>query len=451
MDFPIVKNSGTVIDTRDNPTLSFWCRSASKDPLAIYFWSMNDRRLVSLGRDIPDDTHGLEANFVRDGQWHQIKFQLNSSEFQNVIGIGVCPTSTASNRPKITLGPIEYSFADFKLSKDAPDPSLPPLVPDPDSPDPWARAEWAHHASHSAKLAGLLKDPDWMVRLNAIQRYVAKPDPSVEPLLIDNATSAIDGSVNAAAMDALWALQTDTAKAAVLEALRTGITEQGKAEAARLVVSTNSPDVAEPLITLSQSRTLGTRIADVQALGKLSGSTAALIRMSLLAQSDPQLKLEITRTSDPNDPYQIGKLLWSSVNETSDAVRVESDLLLTKSRDPNARSQGYHGIKDDSTGVRLMLLKAFAENPDESQRDAIRVAVTDRSARVRAAALRAFAALPKDVTLEEIGGVVDDQHPIVQVALAELSHKKGLKLAAQTIGQMKNSADPQVRSAAETL
>jgi HEAT repeat protein len=202
-------------------------------------------------------------------------------------------------------------------------------------------------------------------------------------------------------------------------------------------------------LTLSQSRTLGTRIAAVQTLGQLPGHPAALIRMSLLAQEDPQLKLEITRTADPNDSYQVSKLLWSAVNEPSDAVRGESDLMLIRSQDPKAEEQGYHGIKDDSVGVRLMLLRYFAQHPDEAARGAIRVAVTDRSARVRAAALLAFAALPKDVGLDELGAVVDDQHPIVQMAITELVKKKGIKLSPETISGMKNSPDPQVRSMAQ--
>jgi HEAT repeat protein len=436
------------IKTADTPTLSFWCKSASQDPLALFIDTGDPvGQEVCLGRDIPGDFNTPQADFIRDGQWHQVKIDL--SAWPSIRGFGLAPTTNGMAHPKITLGPVEYSFADFQLSKDPAPALLGPIQPDPDSPDSVSRAMWAAHADPSAKLAALLKDPDWSVRLNAIGRYIQKPDPSLEPVLTDNVSSAIDGSVNAAALDALWALGTDSAKETVRHAILTDITELGKAEAARLCASTKDPTLAEPLITLSQSRTLGTRIADVDALAQLPGSTPALIRMSLLAQDDPQLKLEITRTSDPADSYQVGKLLWSAVNETSDAVRAASDLLLIKSSDPKAKDQGYRGVKDDSVNVRLILLREFATHPDEDQRNAIRIAVTDRSARVRAAALAAFAALPKDVTLDELGTVTSDRHPVVELALIDLVKKKGVKLPTDSISQIKNSSDPDVRRAAE--
>ena len=117
--------------------------------------------------------------------------------------------------------------------------------------------------------------------------------------------------------------------------------------------------------------------------------------------------------------------------------------------DPKAKDQGYRGVKDDSVNVRLILLREFAAHPDEDQRNAIRIAVTDRSARVRAAALAAFAALPKDVTLDELGTVTSDRHPVVELALIDLVKKKGVKLPTDSISQIKNSSDPDVRRAAE--
>lgn len=451
LDLPGLASHAPVITVSRTPTLEFWCRSHSADPLALRLSSSNGKTsYICLGRDLSGDVPIQQSAFDRDGTWHLVKLDLARTGLPDVASLALVPTPDSRFHPKLTLGPIEYSFAAFQATKDAPDPEPGPIDPDPDSKDAMARARWAHSAAPSAKLLALLKDPNWSVRLNALARYEGTTDASIEQPLTENATMAIDGAVNASALKDLWTLGTPTAKSTVLQAIATGVTEPGKSMAAQLEAGSENADPSL-LIGLTQARTLETRIAVVRALAKIPGTPSAIERMSMLPQVDPELKLEITRTLDPSQAEELRELRWSAVDEPSDAVRAESDLILIGSKDPSIYSDGYKGIKDDSIGVRLILLRAFAERHDEDDRPAIRIAVTDHSSRVRAAALRAFAALPKPVSLDELGGVVNDRHPIVQSALVELALAKHLQYSQDTVNALRNSPDPEVRAAANRL
>jgi HEAT repeat protein len=433
-------------------TLSCWVRSSSKDPLSLEFESENGKRFdVCLGADLPGSQPIFQANLARDGAWHQIKIDLKVSGFSAITAVRVRPTPNSLEHPKITLGPIEYQFASFATSNDAADGPWQAPAPSADAADTWERARWANSAHPSPQLLKFLKDPEWFVRLNAIERYIAEPDAGAEAALTEDANLAIDGPVAAAALDALWKLGTPTAKAVIHQTLKTGITELGKAEAARLIGETKDTALAPELIPLQQSRGLSTRMAVVDALANLPGENAAIIRMTFLYQEDPELKLEVTKTSDPSDVYQWKKLLWSSVNEGSDAVRLASYEKLTQSNDPTARTGGYAGVKDDSIEVRIELLEFLKAHPSEENRGALRLAVADRSARVRAAAIEAFSTLEKGVKEDELGAALDDGHPVVELALIELALSHKFVLPPQTSEKIAVSLDPEVRKAWKVL
>ena len=159
----------------------------------------------------------------------------------------------------------------------------------------------------------------------------------------------------------------------------------------------------------------------------------------------------MTRNVDPSQADVIPKLEWSAVNETSDMVRAESDIKLIQSPTSSVAAEGYKGVRDDSRYVRLVVLGYMAAHPSEAHRNALRVAIADKSAEVRAAALRAFAGQDNGASLDEIGNVLDDQNSGVQLALIDLSKKKGLKLPQKTLDAMTSSPDARVSTAAKAL
>jgi HEAT repeat protein len=444
--FPSV--SGASIDVSKTPTLSFWAKSSSKDPLAVECASLDGKTVqISLGSDRPGSVTLYKANFNRDGGWHQVKLDLRQTGLTSISEVRLAPTPNACRHPKVTLGPIEYDFASFAASTEAPDAPWLDGAPSADAADPWLRAKWAHAAKPSGTLLKLLNDPEWFVRLNALEQYVATPDATSEAALTENANLAIDGPTASAALDALWKLGTPSAKAVVHQTLKTGITEQGKAEAALLVASTKEAEMTPELIPLQQSRGLATRLAVIDALSELPGESASIVRMTFLYQDDPELKLEVTKTSDPNDSYQWKKMLWSAVNEGSDAVRLASYEKLTQSNDPTAAAGGFAGVKDDSIEVRVKLLQFLKNHPSEANRDALRQAVADRSARVKAAAIEAFSTMPKGATKAELGAALEDEHPVVQLALLTLGRSKKFALPDSVLATIAASPDPQVAAA----
>ena len=167
--------------------------------------------------------------------------------------------------------------------------------------------------------------------------------------------------------------------------------------------------------------------------------------------SEPAVKLAVIRTADPTVEKVQAPLLWSAVNEPSDRVRAESYIKLIQAAGESNKSEGYKGVRDDSTFVRKLVVQYLTEHPSEDHRNALRIAIADKSAAVRAAALEGFAQLEKGASSDEIANVLDDQNSDVQLALIDFSKKKGMKLPPKTLSTMLSSPDRRVSAAAKAL
>ncbi len=181
-------------------------------------------------------------------------------------------------------------------------------------------------------------------------------------------------------------------------------------------------------MTLHGSRSWQNRRVAVYSLGQIGTKAAQIMTLSFLYDRDPRARLEAVASVDVNLELACRRLLQTAVNDNSQVVRTAGFLRLTESSIDEYRQEGYKGVRDEALGVRLALLAAFVKNPNEGQRQAIRIAVVDREPIVRAAALEALAAQPGPVQIEEFSNVLQDQDPRVRAALEALGKAKNLAL-----------------------
>ena len=418
---------GFEIDPAKTPTLAFWMRSDAKDPVVLRF-------VRSATKDVegpygPSVTIGKDVPFAYDGVWHRVRVDLRPRG-KGISGIVIGPDRAARETLRLTLGPISAGFADFQTTTEAPDAAPLPEAPGPTATDPEARALWATSAGPGEARRALLKDPVEAVRANAAAAAAAQPDPADEPALIDDALYTFEPTLYEPSLRALAQLGTPTADQAIRRALRSAASDRARGYAAWVLSASADPKLVPLFIGLNQARTREARVEAIRALGRIPGDESTLMRMAYLPQTDPEIKLEATRTLDANDDAQARKLMWSAVNEPSDAVRLESLRRLAASAVGASREAGLKGVTDDSVGVRIALLEAWTAEPAPDVLPAIRAALADASPRVRAAALGALGASADAVEAKDVP--FDDPDPRVRAAAIALARKKGVSIPVGT-------------------
>ena len=436
---------GWTLDTEKTPTLSFWMKSDSNDPIVLRFIHSSKYPdgpfgpSLSIGRDVP---------FAYDNAWHRIKIDLRAYK-NGIEGIVIGADANARAQLRRSLGPISASFAEFSVGDETPDTKPTPESPSPTAIDPEVRAQWAATAPPGEARRLLLKDPVEAVRANAAMAALAQPDAADEPALIDDSLFTFEQTLFEPSLRALGKLDTPTADEALRRALRAAAADRARGVAAEVLAAKGDAKLVPLFIGLNQARTRAARVSAIRALAMIPGDESALMRMAFLSQADPETKLEVTLTLDPNEDAQARKLMWSAVNEPSDAVRLESLRRLALSTNADFREAGINGIHDDSTGVRVGLLEAWMVAPTPQTVPAIRAALTDASPRVRAAALNALARSEETVTAKDIP--FDDPDPRVQLGTLRIAKEKGVPVPAEALERARKSPDAEVRAAAGSV
>ncbi|MCC7230559.1 MAG: HEAT repeat domain-containing protein [Fimbriimonadaceae bacterium] len=219
-----------------------------------------------------------------------------------------------------------------------------------------------------------------------------------------------------------------------------GTKQAAMIEAGRL----GDPVFAGALSRQFASNSWQTRLAAAKALTMLPGDEAAVISMTFLQEIDPEVRWTVTCGANTANSVVVKRMLWSAVNDPSDAVRAMSCWKLIESGKPKDASEGYKGVRDDSIGVRLELVQRMGASPSPKHRDALLVAIADSSWLVRAAALSSLAKQSEPVKVDEIGNVLEDKFPAVQLALLDLAKAKSLSLPPAAIANLKTSLDARV-------
>ena len=439
--------------------LSFWVRSNSHEPLAINLGETH----VAIGRNAPTLLRSegvVETSFKPDGTWQRIVVDLSKTNLKEISQIEIGPTESDIFAERQQMGPIVYDFDKFELLKTL-DPGVTetqatPITPDFDSREPQARIlalqGYAKNPTPEAKPQAfkLLSDLDDNVRLNAVMMIGRLKDLEAEQGLTSAAVS-LDSRIDEAALNALATLGTDSAWMTIRHALLAGTTDLSRITAARILGAKKDPSLAGPISVLMAQRSWQVRKAAAEAISQIPGKEASIILMTFLNDLDPSVRLAVTKGADVSEEYVCNKLLYSQVNDVSDAVRAWSSLRLINSPIASFKAEGYKGVRDDSRGVRIEILQELAKNPSEAHRQALRIAVADSDPGVRAAALDAFAKMPGDISNDEIANTLHDKHPWVQKALVELALAKKMSLPKETVMELQSSVDENVAKEAKGL
>ncbi len=273
-------------------------------------------------------------------------------------------------------------------------------------------------------LLALLDDSDDGVRLNACNVLTKVSMSGCEPKL-NNALRSINTRIAEYAAKALAFQNTAEGWLGLGVGLDSGPFEYTRAWSAKMLATRQDPKLAGTMSTLFVSRSWRVRQAGAEALLALPGNESAVAAMAFLQEDDPAVRLAVVQGVRLNLDLVLRRLLWSAVNDSSDAVRAASDIGLIKLGKPNHIAEGYKGIRDDSRTVRLALVKYIERNPSEAGRDALRLAVTDTDADIRAAALDAFIRMPGPFSPEHVQSAANDLDPRVQAAYKRLMAAKG--------------------------
>jgi len=403
-------------DLERTPYLRFWAKTSSLDLLAVSVQFENKGTFYR--------SHPIPAS--ADGKWHEVVVDLrrdsNGVKSTGRVNLGA-PVSSNLRRQ---VGEIVYLIDDIEFLADA-------------QPTPVSQPAAAILPVTAAELAKL-SDEDVLTALMGRTEPFAASD---EAALIELSKS-VNVRIAGEAVKKLSQIDSPTARAELVRLVSSSPFEYVKQVAAIEVGKIGDPKTAGLGSRLFASRSWQTRMAGARAVASLPGPEAAVIAMTFLQELNPQVRLAATRAANVESPVVLKRLLWSAVNDPSDAVRAESAWKLIRSGKESEASEGYKSIRDDSVGVRLDLLSRIAAEPSDSHRSALRIAVTDLSPRVRAAALAALSKQPGAVAPDEIANVFEDKFPVVQLALLELAQSKKIALPANAIQNLKASIDPRV-------
>ena len=205
---------------------------------------------------------------------------------------------------------------------------------------------------------------------------------------------------------------------------------------------------AGTLSVLASSRSWQTRAAAARALGGMSGQEPAIVRLSFLQDVHPAVRVAAAMAADCGQSLVAQRLMWTAVNDASDAVRLAAYESLAKAADPNVRREGFKGVRDDSVWVRGRFVwnLQLVETPLPESVPALLAATADVDPKVVKNALVVARVLGEKLAVkaEDFAHVAKSSDPRVQRAYLELVLDRGWPLDAADRQQLQKSMDPVV-------
>jgi HEAT repeat protein len=449
ISLPKRSDSSPLLALDGGQTLSLTLRTLAREPLALRIEDREGKRAwLPLGREIaltavsPPPAAPYPIN--TDGTWQTVRLPVAEvAKAANLSDISLLAFEFSPNArltTRVQAQQIELFLSDVSLS------SEPPTTPEAAVEESERLAALASAAtSTSPELLEMLRGQNGLVRLNAAEAYTRIKDPQAVEPLAQIAIGAFASSAEAA-LRALAHQGGELAEAGIRRCVRFGISPHARGVAANILAETSEKRSGAELVSLLSNQSWLARLAGVEALAKIPGREAAILRLAFLAQENPEIKLAVTRNVAPSDEAQVRRLLWSAVNEPQDLVRAESAIKLIQSPVAELRTEGYKAVRDESATARILVIDWMAAHPAPEHREALRLGLADRNAPVRAAAVRAFGALETGIATEDLAGVAGDADPDVSLALAEYGRRHALP--ADVVGRLKSSPFAKVREVA---
>lgn len=344
--------------------LKFEVKSTSKDPIAIdVMGSKGPIELVlgpveswPMGGPVVEESRTLE--FKPDGNWQTIQVDLADKAEPGSILV-LAPPQSSLWLERHQIDPVQYTFANAQWAAKA-DGTVTSAASQSET-DVYVRAKATTTAPVKA-LVPMLDDRSDMVALNAAARFQKLKSPEAEPSLIKLA-SGPNPRVSEEAMKALAFQETETAKGAIRNILDNSPYEHNRAAAAEVIAAWKSTLDAGAISRLLAASSWQVRLRATQLLAGLPGEVPKDILITFLNDVSPEVRLSTTELEDPKLELPCRRMLWSAVNDPSDAVRAASYIQLLNSPIAKYRQEGQKGVKDDSPWVRAQVQKALQKSP----------------------------------------------------------------------------------------
>ncbi|MBX3120307.1 MAG: HEAT repeat domain-containing protein [Fimbriimonadaceae bacterium] len=441
--------AGAKIDLVANPFLNLALRATEVEPWTIGLYTQGASRpsaRISLFMALPEpvETAGSERiptkyvpGMVKT-DWNKVSIDLrqilDATTLSRITQIRIeTDPRTSCFEPIQPAATLRIAKPTLSASATANDLQAVPGLPDPNATDanPLARLSYILRtrnwtdATAQANLLKLLEDTDDTVRLNACNVFTRFTLAGSEATL-GKAVRSISTRIADVAIKALAFQNTPEAWLILGSALENGPFEFTKASAAKMLATRKDPKLAGTINRLYASNDWRVRRAGVEALQSLPNNEPAVAAMAFLQEEDPSVRLAVVRGVTLPLDVIMRRLLWNAVNDSSDMVRLWSNIGLIRFGKPKEMSEGYKGVRDDSRIVRLRLVQYIEKHPIEAARDALRLAIADVDPEVRAAALDAFIKMPDPFRIEDVQSASTDTDPRVKAAYQRLLKARGL-------------------------
>lgn len=450
-----------LLDTAKTPVVEFSVKLPGSLPYEVRFLSSGravGRVLLGSARPGPRGPENVRtlAQATQSPDWQKVvaDFRMPGPVEQGVLidRIVLFPAAESIFAERDAIGVVSLSLSRFTAraanSGENPPPPLELKAPEPTDAEKLA-LKAAQSGEDGADLLTLLKDRNETVRMNAAAALERIKLPGAGAALIDLAKGA-STLVAPFALRALAFQDADAAMPILRAAVERGVFDVGRETAAEILAEGADPKMAGPISSMMTARSPFARAAAASAIGKIKTKEAGMILLALLQEEDAAARLAVVRNLDPTLELVCRRLMWYSINDSSERVRLNSYLQLMKASSLEFRAGGYQGARDESPWVKQAVLLEIARSPTEEARAALQRAVIDPSPAVRAAALTAFKGLNK-VEPKEVENVFADQNPVVQAALLELVATKALPLPDATVLALKSSLDRDVAARAKEI
>ncbi len=441
----------------DKPVLQAAIAVSVPDPLALRLITDTGIYEVGInesGWDAKERPARYKSILIPAGET-AVQVQLDLTEigfgtqFKKIYALELGPSRSSRSYERPRFGEVTYTVdnLDFLPSQGTSQIQGASAFVPPDDITAELQTLAASESPSTVRLLELLRSDREFVRLNVLAILRKVQDPTLVAAVTDQARSG-NAAIADFAIQVVANQKTEEGAALLKRIVAIGPYDFNKQFAARELGALGDGNLAGLLSSLLTCRSAAARAQAAQSIASLPGEQAKIVLVALLQDSDPAITKIVTEKLDMSLELACRRALQGSVNDPSEEVRLASYLALLRSPIPEYRTEGLKGVRDESPWIRLGILQFMADQPDEANRPALRLAVVDTRAEIRAAALRGFLKLEK-VEQKEIENTFRDADPRVQSALIDIGKKVALPPAA--LENLRSSIDPEIRARAANL